>query len=233
MTLLVVTAVQQERDAVIRDLGPESLSFAPYDEWGGVVIETPAGDAHVVHGGVGPVAAAAITATALSLWDYDLVLSAGLAGGFRGRAEVGDVVVASASIAADLGCRTDEGVLSLKDMGLGQDSGVAFGDAWRWQQRLADHAVPSVLGEVLTMSCMTGTDAEGDDLARRYPQAVAEAMEGWGVVWPAYLHRDVKVGEIRAVSNIVGKRNVSGWDIDAAFDALARAFGALLSEPLP
>jgi futalosine hydrolase len=233
VTVLIVVAVEQERDAVVRDLGPvESLAFEPYDEWGGVIVETGAGDVHVVRGGVGPVAAAAVTATAMSLWDYEVVLSAGIAGGFTGRVEVGDIVVANVSTAADLGCRTEDGMLSLKDMGLGQDSGVAFGPAPKWCERLVNNGLPAKTGQILTVSCMTGTDAESEQLARRYPNAVAEAMEGWGVIWPSYLRFDRAGGEIRAVSNIVGKRDPSTWDLAGAFDALSRAFGVLLAEPL-
>jgi futalosine hydrolase len=213
VTSLVVVAVNQERDAVLRDL-PDTT------------------DVQVLVSGVGPVAAASTTATALSSNDYDAVISAGIAGGFAGRADVGDVIVALSSIAADLGCRTDDGFLTLTDMGLDQTCQIEFPRVDAWAQRLVAAGLSVVTGDVATLSCMTGTDLDAKQLAERHPHAVAEAMEGWGVAWAAQSF-GVRAGELRTVSNIVGKRDPSTWDIAGAFDALSRAFAVLLSEPLP
>jgi futalosine hydrolase len=213
MTTLVVVAVEQERDAVLRDL-PAAADV----------------DVDVVVSGVGPIAAATTTARALSARGYDAVVSAGICGGFSGRAESSAVVVATASVAADLGCRTDDGFLTLDDMGLPQPSRLALSAAPAWAERLRASDLDVRTGEMLTLSCMTGTDVEAKQLAERYPDALAEAMEGFGVLWAA---RDVAVaGEVRTVSNVVGRRDPSTWDIAGALDALSRAFAALLAEPL-
>jgi futalosine hydrolase len=211
--LLVVTAVEAEGEAVLRD--------------------TRDADVTVVGGGVGPVAAATMTCRALAAnEEYTHVISAGICGAFADRAAIGDVVVATSSITADLGCRTDDGFLTLADMGLQQQCEVEFPDAEAWSNRLADAGVRVRSGAMLTLSCMTGTDAEAEQLALRHPSAVGEAMEGWGVAWAARSF-GVRMGEVRAVSNLVGKRDPSTWDVTGAFDALSRAFGVLLAEPLP
>ncbi|MEY2434608.1 MAG: futalosine hydrolase [Acidimicrobiaceae bacterium] len=213
MTTLIVCAVDAECTAVARDL--------------------PAGvDVTIVEGGVGPVAAAVTTATALANSDYDCVISAGIAGGFRDRAAIGEAVVADASVAADLGCRTDDRFLTLHDLGMEQDPSVAFEHAAQWHHRLAVGGAPTRLGTVLTLSCMTGTDADGVALAQRHPDAVAEAMEGWGVAWAAR-SAGVPAGEVRAISNLVGRRDAESWDLTGAFDALSRTFAVLLAAPLP
>jgi futalosine hydrolase len=213
MTVLVVVAVAAERAAVLRDL-PASAD---------VLVEVS---------GVGPVAAGVATATALALRGYDRVVSAGIAGSLAGRAAVGDVVVARASVAADLGCRTDDGFLSLRDLGLDQDSRLECAGATTWHERLMSAGIPVVYGDVLTLSCMTGTDADGDGLANRHPDAVAEAMEGWGVAWAAR-RSQVPFSEVRAISNVVGRRDPSTWDLVGSLDAVSRAFAVLLAEPLP
>ena len=69
----------------------------------------------------GPVAAAIGTA-ALLTGGYEMVVSAGIAGGFRGRVAIGDVVLANLATYADLGVRVEGGFLSLRDMGI--DLGV-------------------------------------------------------------------------------------------------------------
>ena len=212
MTVLVVVAVDQECEAVLRDV-PKGT------------------EVDVLVSGVGPVAAAAATAAALTTNSYEAVISAGVCGGLRGRSQVGQVVVAARTQPADLGCRVDDGFLTLEDMGLHQPSTVDHDRAGRWRDRLESAGVRATVGDVLTLSCMTGTDEEAQSLAARFPDAVAEAMEGWGVVWPT-LGRSVITGEVRAVSNLVGKRDPSTWDLAGALDALARAFGVLLSGSL-
>jgi futalosine hydrolase len=231
VSVLVVCAVEAERDAVVRSFGASrTISLGQY---GGVAVDTPAGELHAFSVGVGPVAAALGTATLLAGTDYDLVISAGIAGGFRGRIAVGDVVLADLATYADLGVRLDDGFLSVRDLGIDQDSSLAFGDQ-RLIDRMAAAPITVLVGEVLTLSAMTGTEADADELAARYPRALAEAMEGFAVVAATRDHDGIRyVAEIRAISNLIGRRDRSTWNIPLAFGALAEAMSTLLKEPLP
>ncbi|MGV9898589.1 hypothetical protein ACWDVV_31180, partial [Streptomyces tendae] len=58
------------------------------------------------------------------------------------------------------------------------------------------------------------------------PDALAEAMEGFGVAEAAAAH-GVPVLELRAVSNPVGPRDRAAWRIGEALAALTDAFGKL------
>jgi len=233
MTLLVVVAVEAERDAVVRDLGAaEPIEIAGRH---GVRVETPAGPLHAFAAGVGPVAAALTTASLLTASPrYNLVASAGIAGGFRGRVETGTIVVADRATFADLGVRADDGFLTLHDMGLRQDSTHAVA-SHELVRRLSLGPLRVAHGEILTLACMTGTEADADQLASRHPHALAEAMEGFGVVAAvmAQPHVPSYVTEIRAISNLIGRRDRSTWEIPRALDALASAFATLVKEPLP
>lgn len=211
MSLLVVTAVEAERDAILRGIG--STSTEQLD---------------VVVVGVGPVAAAVGTAAALArLPDTSLVVSAGIAGGFRGRVDVCDVAISDRVTFADLGARTDVGFLTLNEMGLRQDSSYVTADSPVWK-RLAGPSIHVVRGEILTLACMTGTDDDAAQLASRHPQAIAEAMEGFGVA-AAARNAGASFTEIRAISNTIGKRDPSTWNTQGAFDALTRTFAALMN----
>jgi futalosine hydrolase len=236
MTILIVTAVEAERDAAIRKLGLAS----PVDVGGvgGVAIDTPAGQVHGFHTGAGPVAAAVATANLLAFGPaYELVISTGIAGGFPGRADIGDIVLADQVVAADQGVLTDEGFTTLRELGLGGNGGYAMGNAPYHRARLASDAYRLRGGDILTLSCMTGTVARADELAARHPRAVAEAMEGYGVIeagrrdFPR-TDRTIAFAEIRAISNLIGRRDRSTWNIPLAFDALAEAIATLLREPL-
>ncbi|MHC3469177.1 futalosine hydrolase [Streptomyces sp. 7R007] len=208
LRVLVATAVPVERDAVAQATG--------------------AGDRLTVLAvGVGPALAAAGTATALTTaalrgTPYDLVVSAGIAGGFQPGAPVGSLVVADEITVADLGAETPEGFLPVTELGFGT---VTHRPPASLVRDLAT-ATGARTGAVLTVSTVTGTAERAAELRRRHPRALAEAMEGFGVAEAAAAH-GVPVVEIRAVSNPVGPRDRAAWRIGDALAALTAGFGKL------
>lgn len=209
MRVLVVTAVPAEADAVAAGLsaaGPDS---------GAVRID-------VLAAGVGPAAAAAATATALVRTPYDLVVSAGIGGGFAPAAPIGSVAVAETIVAADLGARTPDGFVPVDELGFGTSTHHPPAAL----SRAVARALGAAYGPVLTVSTVTGTAERAVELANCHPGALAEAMEGFGVAEASAAHR-LPVLEIRAVSNTVGPRDRAAWRIGAALAALTTAFGKL------
>jgi len=197
--ILVVTAVEAERAAVLR----------------GVPTAAPV---EVIAGGVGPAAVAAGTAWYLARNPgVTTVVSAGIGGGVLPRVQLGDLAVATRSVAADLGADSPDGFLTLDELGFGTTGVPAT----------ALDLPGAVRGAVLTVSTVTGTAARADDLFARYPDAVAEGMEGFGVA-QACLVAGVAFAEVRAISNAVGPRDRAAWKIGPALDALA-SFGAAVA----
>jgi futalosine hydrolase len=219
VTFLAVVATKPERDALLRSV---EASHAPLGRHR--VVRTAAAD--VLVSGIGPAAAAAATATALALGDYDFCVSLGIAGAFRGTADVGDTVVATHLVAADLGADSPTGFQSLGALGWDDDEVVVDDELL---QAALSRLGAVVTGPVLTVSTVTGTWARAEDLAVRHG-AVAEAMEGWGV-WEAARADGRRVLEVRTVSNVIGDRDTAAWDIPAAFDALALVGAQLLAKP--
>jgi futalosine hydrolase len=231
--VLVATAVPAERDAVARAFAPPvGESALP-----GVTVHRH-GRYDLIVAGVGPARAAASTATALTAaaltgTPYDLVVSAGIAGGFPGTtsgatsgtmsgAPVGSLVVADEITAADLGAETGEGFLPVTELGFGT---VTHRPPEPLVRAIAA-ATGAATGTVLTVSTVTGTAARADALRVRHPRALAEAMEGFGVAEAAAAHH-VPVLEVRAVSNPVGPRDRAAWRIGDALAALTEGFGKL------
>ena len=188
MRVLAVVAVEAEREA-IRDAVPD-----------------------VLVAGIGPAAAAAAASAALAARRPDLVISAGIAGGFD--VPLTAVVVASRVVHADLGIEAPSGFEPL-----GAALEVAGADALA--RRLGARA-----GTVLTVSTVTGTAARAAALRARYPDAVAEAMEGYGVATAAALF-GVPFAEVRAISNLVGPRDRRSWRVPDALAALGTALKEL------
>jgi futalosine hydrolase len=212
LRVLVVTAVSAERDAVLRGLDGAS-------------------NFDVLVSGVGPAMAAAKTAKELANTEYDLVISAGIGGGFIERAEVGSIVVANKIIAADLGAQTPEGFRSLDELGFGSTRVAVDGNlVTRITNSLITAGLPVNTGPIITVSTVTGTTATASELSARVPGVMAEAMEGHGVAIAAE-DRGVPILEIRAISNPVGPRDRNSWRIKEALDALEAA-SSVLSEVL-
>lgn len=205
--LLVVAAVEAERDALLAGCG-EAVS--------------------VVAVGVGPAAAGAGTARLLALAEaagdpYQAVLSAGIAGGFPTRVRLGGTVLATASIAADLGADSPDGYLSLDELGFGSTRIPADAHLLAALRAALPRATP---GAVLTVSTVTGTAAGAAVLARRHPDAVAEGMEGFGAAIAA-AQAGVPFAEVRTISNEIGPRDRNTWRMGEALAALTEAGRAL------
>lgn len=202
--VLVMTAVQAEKDAVLRGLGNSTI----FD---------------VQLAGVGPALAAARTAKALALKDYDLVISAGIAGGYVDKAKIGSIVVATEIVAADLGAETLDGFLSLDELGFGStrivsDSALAN----KLTEALNKELITTLLGPINTVSTATGTTATALERASRVRNVAAEGMEGFGVATAA-IDQGIPILEIRSISNPVGPRDRDAWRIKEALRALEAA----------
>lgn len=204
LRVLVATAVPAERDAVAGRLPPYADAVAV---------------------GVGPAAAAAHTAAALARAPYDLVISAGIGGGFPPDAPIGSLVFADEITVADLGAETPDGFLPVTELGFGAVTHRPPGSLVRDLAAACGGTGATVLtGTVLTVSTVTGSAERAAELRRRHPRALAEAMEGFGVAEAAAAYA-LPVLEIRAVSNAVGPRDRAAWRIGEALGALGNAFG--------
>ncbi|GGK20109.1 hypothetical protein GCM10010124_10880 [Pilimelia terevasa] len=214
MTVLIVTAVPQEADALRAGL--------------------PAGAAVDLHAvGIGPAAAAAGTARLVALAEgrgrpYALVVNAGIAGGVPGRAAMGATVLGSRSVAAWLGAETPAGFQPLEEIGFGAVTRV---DAAPGPLAALAAALPGALvGEILTVTTVTGTAASTAALRATYPEMLAEAMEGFGAAVAAAA-ADLPFVELRTVSNDIGPLDRAAWRLPAAFAALGAAAPALAALP--
>lgn len=206
MTLLVVTAVAAERDAILAAHPDRAMT--------------------VLVGGVGPAAAAAAASAALATAEYELVISAGVGGGY-GPLGPGAIAIASTIAFADLGAETADGFGSASALGFGTDR---YDVPAQLAIELTDRA-GGRLGTILTVATVTGTLATAGERRGRFPDVVAEGMEGAGVAAAATLH-GVPFAEVRAISNPAGPRDREAWRIPDALASLGRALAAITAAPL-
>ncbi|MCE7794036.1 futalosine hydrolase [Salipaludibacillus sp. CUR1] len=201
-SVLIVTSVEAEKEAILKGLQSDHR----------FQVETI---------GVGPVAAAARTALLLGDNSYKAVINMGVAGGIPSNVQIGDAVIASEIIAGDLGAESPEGFKPLEELGFGVS------------RLKCDNRIVSPLkkeinnntditvhtGAVLTLSTVTGSAETLERLKMRFPEASAEAMEGFGAATAADLH-GVPFYEIRTISNAAGPRNKNAWRLKDALTSL-------------
>jgi len=188
------------------------------EELGG--FEPPPG-VTVLTAGVGLVEAAVATATALARGGVALAISAGIGGGFAGRARVGDALAIDAETLVDLG-REDGSPLALP------------GGAALARRALADPRLVALargaglrVAGALTRATVTTDAATAAALAARVPGAAVESMEGFAVLRAAE-RAGVAAAEVRGISNLVGPRETAGWDFRAGSAAAVAALESLL-----
>jgi len=175
----------------------------------------------LIEGGVGPVEAAAATAEALAQDAYSLVVSAGIAGGFPGRAAIGESVAVVRERFAGL-TREDGTPLALPRGYVIADESSA--DAPR-ATRLADGGLRCVRG--VTVGVATTSDRTAEAL-RRAHDADVETMEGFAVFRAARRAGVPAIG-VRGVSNRVGDPGRADWNLAAGSAAATRGLIRLLA----
>jgi len=173
--------------------------------------------------GVGMVATAARCAQALALERYDVALNLGVCGSFDRALSPGTVVHVVRDRIAELGAEDGERFLTIHDLQLLDDDEFPFRAG-----RLVNDAPPATAAldalpvvEGITVNTVHGNARSIDEVARRFRPQV-ESMEG-AAFMSACLVQGVRFAQVRAVSNIVERRNRDAWKLKEAIDNLGVA----------
>jgi futalosine hydrolase len=138
-------------------------------------------------------------------------------------------VLGTVSVAADLGAESPAGFIPVDELGMPAEwlgGATALAADPDLLARLRAGLPTATVGPVLTLSTVTGTAASTEALRRRHPDAVAEAMEGYGVAVAA-AQAGLPFAELRTVSNPIGPRDRDAWRMREALAALTAAAAAL------
>lgn len=174
--------------------------------------------------GFGPIAAAARAGSLIARYKPARVLLIGIAGSF----DIDRFPIGAAYRFDEVACD-----------GVGIGAGAEYRNAGElgWEQFTADDACPRVgdliplvstfvtdmpyAGRLLSVCAASASRQEADSRRQRYPHAVAEDMEGFGVAVASTL-ASVPLQIVRGISNRVGDRDKSNWQIDRALSAAAQ-----------
>ncbi len=191
--------------------------------------------------GVGKACAASAATAAVLKERPSLLLQVGCAGAFTdSELKTADVVIATSDILADEGVLAPDGFLDLRDLqlplvqeGLYNEIPTAFPPAPLWEsvRSRTRQRYQCLSGRLVTVSTGSGTDERAAELSRRWQQPLAESMEGAAVALVGRKY-DCPFVEIRGISNLVGARDTTTWNIDGACEHAGEVAALLLQSPL-
>jgi futalosine hydrolase len=173
--------------------------------------------------GVGMVAAAAHTARALAAGHYDLAFNFGVCGSFDSALPPGTVVHVTADRLAELGAEDGHDFIPLEALGL---TGATIIVNDRIPANLALRDLPSVSG--ITVNTVHGHEPTIAAVRDRLRPQV-ESMEGAAFAFACSLS-GVPYAQVRAISNLVERRNRDAWRMDLAIRNLNDAALRILEQ---
>ena len=180
--------------------------------------------------GVGMVATATWCSQALVRERYDLALNLGLCGSFDRALDLGSVVHVITDRFSELGAEDGDAFLSIHQLNLLAENEPPFVNG-----RLVNENPPS--GDTLaslpgvngiTVNTVHGREQSIAAVTERYAPQV-ESMEGAAFMYACLVHGQ-RFAQIRAVSNLVERRNRAAWKLPEAIKSLGATTLRMLSE---
>ena len=216
MRILVVTATAAEIGPLVAglrwtaDRGPRVTRYA-----GG------AHEVDVLVSGVGMVATATWVSRVLAGERHDLALNLGVCGSFDRTLEPGTVVHIVSDCLAELGAEDGDAFLTIQQLRLLDENEPPFTGG-----RLVNQSPPAndALGGLRAVNGITVNTVHGHErsiacVTKRFAPDV-ESMEGAAFMYACLIH-GVPFAQVRAVSNIVERRNRSAWKLPEAIARLS------------
>lgn len=174
--------------------------------------------------GVGMIATAARTAQALASKTYDVAFNFGICGSFDPAYSPGTVVHVTRDRLSEFGCENGDDFLTIEQLGLGAEGDVVNSNP---PDNRALRELPRV--NAITVNTVHGSEESIAAVVERFRPEV-ESMEGAAFAYACDIS-DVRYAQVRAVSNVVERRDRKAWKLDVAIrnlnDAAIRILDAL------
>jgi futalosine hydrolase len=163
----------------------------------------------VIVTGVGMVATAARAAQAMALTPYQVAFNFGLCGTFDRSIDLGTVVHVTSDCVSELGAEDGDRFISMFELGLVEETELVNASP-------PANAVLSLLPRVkgITVNTVHGDPSSIARVVSRCDPQV-ESMEGAAFAYACAIS-NVPYAQVRAVSNVVERRNRDAWRIQLA-----------------
>lgn len=181
--------------------------------------------------GFGLVAAAARTAMLIAQHRPQQVLLVGIAGALSESVTIGAAYTFERVVCDGIGVGSDADYLAAAQIGwnqwAGEDPSSVIGD--EIELTSDTRAGQTMSGAALLSVCAASAHRrQAEQRQQRYPEAIAEEMEGFGVAMACQL-AGVPLRIVRGISNHAGNRNLAQWQIEESLAAAAELAAALIA----
>jgi len=221
--ILVVTATAAEVGPFVAGLRPIADPTPRVTRYAGA-----GHDVDVLVSGVGMVATSSWLSRVLAGEQYDMALNLGVCGSFDRTLEPGAVVHVVSDRLAELGAEDGDAFLSIQQLGLLDENEPPFVGGRLVNQSPPGNGtlagLPAVHG--ITVSTVHGNARSIACVVARFAPQV-ESMEGAAFMYTCLIH-NLPFAQVRAVSNIVERRNRDAWRLPEAIRGLGEAARAVL-----
>ena len=215
MRLLLVAATELELAPLVSRLTPAAPSSDRIRRF-----THESREVDILTTGVGMMATATWCARVLARQSYDLAINLGVCGSFAPEVPPGTVVNVVSDCIPELGAEDGDQFLTVQQLGLlGEDEAPFHGDRLE-NPEPAWHSVIAGLRLVngITVNTVHGNDDSIARIVERLKPDV-ESMEGAAFMYGC-LVSGVRFAQVRAVSNMVERRNRAAWKLTEAVNAL-------------
>jgi len=145
---------------------------------------------------------------------YDFILQVGVAGSFKEFFKLGDVVFVKSDCFADLGAIENKKFHSIFDLNFNGLNEFPFKKGMLENEFIMQLSLKEAKG--ITVNCLTDEMEQIGILQGKY-QADVESMEGAALHFVC-LQEGIPFLQIRGISNFVGEREKSKWQLEAAIE---------------
>jgi len=180
-------------------------------------------DIDILTTGIGMVATAAWCSRALAQQPYDLALNVGVCGSFDPGLDLGRVVHVVSDRIVELGAEDGDEFLTFDALELPVEA-TCVNSAPPVSPTIA--ALPAVRG--ITVNTVHGNERSIASVVRRFTPQV-ESMEGAAFMYACAVH-SIPFAQVRAVSNIVARRDRASWKMAEAIAALGQTTLEIISD---
>jgi futalosine hydrolase len=153
--------------------------------------------------------------------DFDLAINVGIAGSF-GKYQVGEVLNVTSDCFSELGAEDGDAFLSIDEMGLGEQR-ISIKSLYR--SKLTE-TLPVTSG--ITVNTVHGNEQSIEKIKEQFNAGI-ESMEGAAFIYAANSF-NWKALQLRAISNLVERRNKNNWNMPLAIKNLNDCLLHLIEE---
>lgn len=151
---------------------------------------------------------------------YDLAVNIGLAGSFKRKISLGEVVNVTSDCFADLGAEDGSNFLTLAEIGLQKKNLFPFRNGRLFNLTSKKYSALKKLKKVnaITVNTVHGNEKSIKSAVKKYNPDM-ESMEGAAFFYVCMMEK-IPCVQLRAISNFVERRNKDKWNIPLALKNL-------------